>query len=73
MAELGISEGATVTEATMTASFAHGRHPDAAVIEAALVRGRTPEAAEKASRLGTPFRTGGRERQLLAHGRGLCR
>ena len=58
MAELGIAEGATVTEDQMTALFAHGRHPDAAVIEARMLAGgRTPEEAEKASRLGTPFRT----------------
>ena len=51
MADLGIAEGATVSEAQMTALFAHGRHPDAAVIEAAaLAAGGTPEAGARRRR-----------------------
>ncbi|TLG00310.1 hypothetical protein FEK35_23995 [Nocardia cyriacigeorgica] len=65
LAALGIGVGAEVTEAQMKSLFGLGRHPDADDIEAReydkqLALGAKPadaaRAADKASRLGNPFR-----------------
>ncbi|MGW4368052.1 MobF family relaxase [Nocardia takedensis] len=65
LASLGIDVGAEVTESQMKSLFGVGRHPDAEQIEDiafhhASARGATPkqasDAADKASRLGNPFR-----------------
>ncbi|WP_148280635.1 MobF family relaxase [Nocardia cyriacigeorgica] len=62
---LGVARGAEVTEAQMKSLFGLGRHPDADDIEAReydkqLALGAKPadaaRAADKASRLGNPFR-----------------
>ncbi|WP_109529280.1 MobF family relaxase [Nocardia aurea] len=65
LAALGIDAGAEVTESQMKSLFGLGRHPDAEQIEddvydTRLAAGDTPKAAhkaaDKASRLGNPFR-----------------
>ncbi|WP_063125126.1 MULTISPECIES: MobF family relaxase [Nocardia] len=65
LASLGIDVGAEVTESQVKSLFGVGRHPDAEQIEDtvfhyASARGATPkqasDAADKASRLGNPFR-----------------
>ncbi|MGS2807743.1 MobF family relaxase [Nocardia abscessus] len=65
LASLGIDIGAEVTESQMKSLFGLGRHPDAESIEEtvfhhASAAGSTPkqasDAADKASRLGSPFR-----------------
>ncbi|WP_067859820.1 MobF family relaxase [Nocardia shimofusensis] len=65
MASLDIEIGAEVTESQMKSLFGLGRHPDADLIEDRvynneIAAGSTPkqadEAADKASRLGSPFR-----------------
>ncbi|MGW4370280.1 MobF family relaxase [Nocardia takedensis] len=65
LAALGLGVGAEVTESQMQSLFGMGRHPDAELLEdaaydAAIAAGKTPaqavDAAEKASRLGRPFR-----------------
>ncbi|WP_216917638.1 MobF family relaxase [Nocardia noduli] len=65
LASLGIDVGAEVTESQVKSLFGAGRHPDAAAIEEtvfhhASAAGATPkqasDAADKASRLGNPFR-----------------
>src|SRR3954447_19401799 len=56
----GVSEfpiSAQVTEAQMVALFGKGRHPNAEQIErAARIAGATPQQADRASRLGSPYR-----------------
>ncbi|WP_288047895.1 MobF family relaxase, partial [Nocardia sp.] len=65
LAALGIVAGAEVTESQMKSLFGLGRHPDAEQIEddvydTRLAAGDTPKAAhkaaDKASRLGNPYR-----------------
>ncbi|MET7772055.1 MobF family relaxase [Nocardia sp. NPDC005366] len=65
LASLGIDVGAEVTESQMKSLFGLGRHPDAEQIEESVFQhasaaGSTPkqasDAADKASRLGNPFR-----------------
>ncbi|WP_051030237.1 MobF family relaxase [Nocardia takedensis] len=65
LAGLGLETGTEVTESQMQSLFGMGRHPDAELLEdaaydAAIAAGKTPrqavDAAEKASRLGRPFR-----------------
>ncbi|MEU6190781.1 MobF family relaxase [Nocardia sp. NPDC047038] len=65
LTSLGIDAGAEVTESQMKSLFGLGRHPDAELIEEtvfyrASAAGSTPkqasDAADKASRLGNPFR-----------------
>ncbi|MFC9965643.1 MobF family relaxase [Nocardia ignorata] len=65
LASLGIDAGAEVTESQMKSLFGLGRHPNAEVVEDqvynhAIAAGSTPkqadDAADKASRLGNPFR-----------------
>lgn len=65
MASLDIEIGAEVTESQMKSLFGLGRHPDADLIEDRvynheIAAGSTPkqadDAADKASRLGSPFR-----------------
>ncbi|WP_410874735.1 MobF family relaxase [Nocardia sp. A7] len=65
LASLRIDAGAEVTESQMKSLFGLGRHPNAEVVEDqvynhAIAAGSTPkqadDAADKASRLGNPFR-----------------
>ncbi|MBC9735534.1 MobF family relaxase [Nocardioides marmotae] len=54
---VGLSHGATVSEAQMKSLFGEGRHPDAASIrEILVVKGAGTVDAERATRLGQPFR-----------------
>ncbi|WP_290047842.1 MobF family relaxase [Nocardia nova] len=66
LAALGLSRGDEVTEAQMRALFGHGRHPDADAITARVIASETAkgtslkaakEIAERATRLGNPYRT----------------
>ncbi|MBB5916784.1 conjugative relaxase-like TrwC/TraI family protein [Nocardia transvalensis] len=65
LAALGIEPGEEVTEAQMRALFGEGRHPNADHIEAAVIdaeiaagakRKDAQRAADKATRLGNPYR-----------------
>ncbi|WP_280377019.1 MobF family relaxase [Nocardia wallacei] len=65
LAALGIETGQEVTEEQMRALFGEGRHPNADVIEARVIdaeiaagakRKDAARAAEKATRLGNPYR-----------------
>ncbi|MEV0766614.1 MobF family relaxase, partial [Nocardia sp. NPDC050435] len=65
LASLGITEGDEVTEAQMKSLYGLGRHPNAEEIEARIIaeeigKGAKPKdairAADKATRLGAPFR-----------------
>lgn len=66
LAALGLSPGDEVTEAQMRALFGHGRHPDTDAITARVIASETAkgsslkaatEIAERATRLGNPYRT----------------
>ncbi|NKY86548.1 MobF family relaxase [Nocardia veterana] len=66
LAALDLSPGDEVTEAQMRALFGHGRHPDADAITARVIASETAkgtslkaakENAERATRLGSPYRT----------------
>ncbi|WP_063002773.1 MobF family relaxase [Nocardia mikamii] len=72
LAALDLSRGDEVTEAQMRALFGQGRHPDAEVIAARVIASEAAkgislktakEIAERATRLGNPYRTysGGNE------------
>jgi len=52
----GVHPGSVVSEAQMLALFGQGRHPDRTQVEhEAVDAGANPSAAERASRLGTPY------------------
>ncbi|WP_051025371.1 MobF family relaxase [Nocardia aobensis] len=66
LAALDLSPGDEVTEAQMRALFGHGHHPDADAITARVIASETAkgtslkaakEIAERATRLGSPYRT----------------
>ncbi|NKY43552.1 MobF family relaxase [Nocardia cerradoensis] len=66
LAALNLSSGDEVTEAQMRALFGQGRHPDAEAIAARVIASETAkgtrlktakEKAERATRLGNPYRT----------------
>jgi DNA primase catalytic core len=65
LAGVGLAIGDTVTEAQMKSLFGEGRHPEAEAIRVAAVsRGVDPAEAERATRLGLPFRVASGETEF---------